>query len=116
MRIGGYYRRGEQVITRRGRWVLLERQSLPIRGVSGVYVILDSTGVAVYVGSAVDLRLRLRMHHLPRPGLRVKVKASKRFGDFLMWEARLIRRLKPAGNYTFNPERKRAIAYPAPVN
>ena len=66
----------------------------------GVYAFVIA-GRVHYVGSSLNLASRLRTHLLHSPLLHaatVKIKRSRRFGDWLMWEARLIRRLRPAGN------------------
>jgi hypothetical protein len=74
----------------------------------GVYAIyLDS--VLVYLGSSRSVRTRLRTHRLePALGehitpwgtgrMRIKVRKTKRKGDWLMYEFRLINRLRPRGN------------------
>jgi hypothetical protein len=77
----------------------------------GVYVI--SLGQRLtYVGSSWSLAERFPYHKIrcvegvwitPWGGsvhLRIKYKRSKRFGDWLMDEARLIRKLVPPGNKT----------------
>lgn len=93
------------------RWRVL---SLGLRTVAaprhpGVYVVYLG-GRVVYVGSSWSLGERFPYHGLSRidgtwttpwgesPYLVVKYKISRRFGDWLMDEIRLIRRLNPSGN------------------
>lgn len=66
-----------------------------------VYVIYDG-GKVVYIGSTAGLRYRLKAHRagilkkLQNP--RIKFSFTKHYGDWLMREARLIKRLKPVCN------------------
>lgn len=62
----------------------------------------------MYIGSGRDLAARLSRHGLTDQQ-RVKVKLSRRFGDWLMWEARLIRRLKPIRNTNFTGRRQQRV-------
>lgn len=61
-------------------------------------------GVVVYVGSTINFRSRLYSHRsglLARIGadtVSVKIHRGHRYGDWLMREARLIKRLRPANN------------------
>lgn len=101
-----------------GRWVSFDPvypRSLP--RAPGVYVILLD-GVAVYVGQSADVRGRLNAHNI-RPGyggelitpwkivtpapalIEGRAKLSRRFGDWAMWELRLIRSLRPRFNVSF---------------
>lgn len=106
-----------------GRWVAFDPiypRSLP--RAPGVYVIsLD--GVAVYVGQSADIRGRLGAHNIrpgyggelitpwgsisPAPAIQGRAKISRRFGDWAMWELRLIRRLQPKFNSRGGPRPKR---------
>jgi hypothetical protein len=90
----------------------------------GVYVVYENDRI-VYVGSTTELKKRVRVYftfhhailgdyggdnHIDRTygtpwgfkhdgdGIRVKVKQSRRCGDWLMWEWRLICRLRPREN------------------
>jgi excinuclease UvrABC nuclease subunit len=83
--------------------------------VPGCYVIYFD-GVPVYVGQSNNLRSRLSRHnfrhsyacsvHTPwgelpnKVVITAKYKASRRRGDWAMWELRLIHRLKPDFNQT----------------
>ena len=100
---------------RRGEWLSIS----PVHGFylpsdlpPCVYVFIGD-GVPLYVGQTTNLRARLRTHcfrysydnkvmtpwNIPDPKTAVlKVKFSERFGDWLMLEARLIRRLQPRCN------------------
>lgn len=66
----------------------------------GVYVVIGrETGKVEYVGSSVNLYLRVSQHKWMREGdWVVKVKPSRRKGDWLMEEYRLIERLQPTRN------------------
>jgi hypothetical protein len=96
-----------------GRW---EAYGLPSRSLprfAGVYVV-QIDGLSVYVGSSVDIANRF-CEHAFRPGYRknvitpwgdfpdstpltLKVRRSRRVGDWAMWEIRLIKRLRPEFN------------------
>lgn len=100
---------------RRGEWLSIS----PVHGFylpsdlpPCVYVFIGD-GVPLYVGQTTNLRARLRTHgfrysydnrvmtpwNIPDPKTAaLKVKFSERFGDWLMLEARLIRRLQPRCN------------------
>lgn len=81
----------------------------------GVYVFLID-GLAVYVGQSMRLRERIYCHKarhgygknviLPwgevssECSVTLKVKESRRMGDWAMWEIRLIHRLQPRFNKT----------------
>lgn len=86
----------------------------------GVYVFMLD-GKPYYVGQAVNLRVRIPAHIKPYAHLArrqflhehnlmarrcqtIKYKVGRRYGEWLMWEARLIKRLRPAGN---EPTRRR---------
>jgi hypothetical protein len=86
----------------------------PMPTVAAVYAIYYD-GALMYVGSSVDVRNRFFLHnfrhtygkgdlHTPwddisdETHVTVKIKPTRRWGDFLMFEARLIRRLKPPMN------------------
>lgn len=87
------------------------RWSIP--AAPGVYVICFD-GRPVYVGQSVNVKARINGHkfrhgygrniHTPWIELAdsvpvtVKVKISRRLGDWAMWEIRLISRLQPAYN------------------
>jgi len=111
------------------RWLTLEddaAQHAP--RVPACYAIyLD--GRLCYVGSTENLHVRLR-GHIPLPigfpgrartqwgegqDLIVKFRPSRRFGDWLMIEARLIRRLKPFGNIRGTGTRRRATSVNATI-
>lgn len=80
-----------------------------LRNDPGVYVIFGD-GAVVYVGSSTHVAGRLKEHGLRRchsgvttpwgtfECVLVKVAYTRRFGDWLMREARLIHRLNPTGN------------------
>jgi hypothetical protein len=70
------------------------RKEAPVA--AGIYVLIED-GQAVYVGQSRDLRHRLSCH-MPPEGTVIKVKTSRRYGDWLMDELRLIRRLRPRRN------------------
>lgn len=114
-----------------GKWVEFDPTCFPAFPVSdvpnlpAVYVImLDS--VAVYVGQSHYLRERINRHgirrgyaknyHTPWASfpdtckLTAKAKLSVRYGDWAMWELRLIRRLKPRFNGTFVSKRSAKVA------
>jgi excinuclease UvrABC nuclease subunit len=100
------------------RWeiALPDRSNVPLG--PGVYVFLLN-GKTVYVGSSANLAKRLASHLRITRGIlsdppipiwqqtllacRIKFKRSRRFGDWLMLEARLIRRLRPAANVIGRP-------------
>lgn len=98
---------GDRARARDPRW----RAATPaeVHQTGGCYAIFDGTQL-VYIGSAVDLRKRLsnqgiiarmprphaKLGSIPRP--RLKITGSKRWGDWLTREARLIRRLRPPLN------------------
>ena len=106
------------------RWLILEdgqAQHAP-RACACYAVYLD--GRLCYFGSTENLYVRLR-EHLPLPigfpgrvrtpwgegqDLIVKYRPSRRFGDWLMIESRLIRRLKPFGNVRGTGTRRRATS------
>lgn len=76
-----------------------------IQSSPGVYVIFGD-GLLVYIGSSRDVGARLRSHLVAtgsgegfktKWGLfkdtKIKIRPSKKYGDWLMYEARLLRRL-----------------------
>lgn len=95
-------------------WTELPERTLGINryypSVGGCYAIyLD--GQLRYVGCAQNLRARLSTYRIRQgwgggyftpwgqfPSVRVKVRSSRRFGDWAMHEIRLIRRLRPSLN------------------
>jgi excinuclease UvrABC nuclease subunit len=103
---------------KRSRWVKFEythHVSVPnsVNG-PGCYVFyLDDR--LVYVGSTSNFRSRMSTHARscrhnmfvnrfettwgPCQHFYIKWKPSRKFGDWLMYEARLIKRLQPIGNY-----------------
>lgn len=85
----------------------------------GVYAVyLD--GILSYIGSSNNIEARLRGYNI-RPGyapgffsfwgrhndLKIKARVSKRDGEWLMREYRLIQRLTPPLNIQHNPSAKR---------
>jgi excinuclease UvrABC nuclease subunit len=109
------------------KWALVkDYRSAPQK--PGVYVAMSGDR-AVYVGSAVNLRNRLASHSerakycaqragfgldgdrhwLLEPSLRIMCRVSERYGDWLMIELRLIRRLKPEFNIQGNRPRPERI-------
>jgi hypothetical protein len=91
----------------KGTWSEIRPENAP--HAPGLYA-LFSGPTLLYIGSAVSIRDRLTEHGLrPRrftipaawalvPRLRLKIAASRRPGDWLMREYRLIRRLRPPRN------------------
>lgn len=94
------------------RWISYKYPNLPHFIGPGVYAAYLA-GSLVYIGSSSgDVVFRLCTHDIeggfPAPewftpwgqskDLVIKVSASGRFGSWLMREARLIRKLRPAGN------------------
>lgn len=85
------------------------RYNLQIPSLPGCYVIFVD-GVLAYVGSSNNLDQRIGNHfdnrnspwltkgHWSRHHFLIKFRLSERFGDYLMWEARLIYRLNPPFN------------------
>ena len=82
---------------------------LKVRNKPGVYAIyVDS--ILVYIGQSIGVRQRLRYHvafdfstgtpytRWGRGDISVKYRFSEKFGDWLMWEARLLKKLHPKGN------------------
>lgn len=66
----------------------------------GVYAFYEN-GKVVYVGSSVNVSRRIRQHLLSYERFRhyaMKVRPSRRYGDWLMIELRLIKRLNPLLN------------------
>lgn len=66
----------------------------------GVYAILDGNKV-LYVGSSQNLKKRISCHSKllkTLPDGKYKFSCSRRYGDWLMREVRLIRRLRPKLN------------------
>ena len=97
-------------LSHRGWHLRPNRKNTPASpGCYAIYI----NGRLSYVGSTTNLRARAWCHvaqtrpvlfydeparHAPRLRVVVKVKLSRRFGDWLMWEARLIHRLNPPRN------------------
>ena len=81
-------------------WSYQDAENLP-----GVYVLMDD-GVPVYVGTSETVRHRLMSHRRRdrasrievRGVTKIKVRYDRRYGERLMREARLIRRLRPKFN------------------
>jgi hypothetical protein len=94
------------------RWIEIADPWLPsnVPSVAACYCIYCD-GQLMYVGQSTDLHSRI-LSHISIPGysnilqtpwgcfidVTVKYKPSRRYGDWLMDEARLIRRLQPSGN------------------
>ena len=110
-----------------GRWTTFDPTmwlSLPTQ--PGVYVIYIG-GEVVYVGQSANLRNRIQGHKIRNGYARNirtpwgefpddvqvtgKAKVSRRFGDWAMWELRLIERIRPIFNKTFVNERRTAGMY-----
>lgn len=76
-------------------WVRIDRaEQAPVE--PGCYAVYFD-GELVYVGSSRNLRTRVR-RCFTSDRVYLKVKASRRMGDWLMREWRLIRRLQPRDN------------------
>src|SRR5690242_8942280 len=70
--------------------------------VAGVYAIFQADRL-LYIGSSINIRSRIWAHlatarFIGVKGLSVKYKKSQRYGDWLMTEARLLKRLRPRLN------------------
>lgn len=100
-------------------WKQFDPTENDIPAIAGVYVIFLH-GAAVYVGQSLNLRQRFSRsggHNIRHgyannivtpwgtflndggvPSVTAKFKAPKRFGEHLMWEARLIMKLQPKFN------------------
>jgi hypothetical protein len=103
-------------------WIEVSRRRSAFPKGPGVYVVYQNNVVA-YVGSTTELSRRCRVYWfkyrnmamygerdpylgswrtpwgpVPPGSIRIKVKRSRRLGDWLMWEYRLIRRLQPQQN------------------
>ncbi len=99
-------------MTTKGKWICCGFNgkrfgALPIPGVYAIY----ADGKLAYIGKSVNVRKRLCEHGIRGNKGRclfgtfeigLKVKYSKRYGDWAMWELRLLRRLKPSLNKFFN--------------
>ena len=70
----------------------------------GVYAIYRY-GKLVYIGSSSNLRARLGSHEKLKKGDAVKIKLTRKLGDWLMIEYRLIARLQPELNTTVRHQR-----------
>lgn len=110
-----------------GRWTSFDPlHPLTVPAKPGVYAIYLNDEI-VYIGQSANLRNRLAGHRV-RCGyarnirtpwgdfpddvpLAGKAKISKRFGDWAMWELRLIERIRPTFNKTFVNERRTAGMY-----
>lgn len=115
-----------RVVDPSGRW---KRLSPPFRNgevpnVAGCYVFYINGNIA-YIGSSNGLWRRIRSYQFRRVGssntfktywgtgeVCLKYRTSDVYGDWLMIEARLIRRLKPPFNISGNPQPQRLIAAP----
>ena len=87
--------------------------------VAACYAIYKNSGELVYIGSTKNLSERMAGHRhggpngKPRSSMKIsemrqmviKYKTSKRYGEWLMTEARLIRRLKPPLNFNGRPRK-----------
>lgn len=110
-----------------GRWTTFDPMKwLSVPAKPGVYVIYLG-GEVVYIGQSANLRNRMQGHNIRfgyarnirTPWVEVpddmplvgKAKISRRFGDWAMWELRLIERLRPVFNKTFVNERRTAGMY-----
>lgn len=84
------------------RWYACDLVWGDVPSIPCCYVFLNRAGKAIYVGSTHNLNLRLAQHRrviqLSAAAYIVKYRPSKKFGDWLMLEARLIRRLRPILN------------------
>jgi hypothetical protein len=95
-----------------GRWrsySIAESWWLNLQPLAGVYVVVMD-GRAGYVGQSSNVRNRMSQHNIRRVGdvyvtpwgtcrtCVVKIGGTRRHGDWLMRELRLIRRLRPFGN------------------
>lgn len=108
--------------------VIVVRDAIPAAGCYAIY----HDGELVYIGSSARLTNRIATYLNPKPratrrpvinsGARqrgavasvvVKVKPSRRAGDWLMREYRLILRLKPRDNRQFTGSLARAVGRPA---
>lgn len=92
--------------------VVRKRKEIPAS--PGCYALYTEEGGLVYIGSATNLKKRLGNHlrrprpfyhtaydqwiHGECPYVEAKIKVSRRLGDWLMWEFRLITRLQPKEN------------------
>lgn len=83
------------------RWYPVSIVHGPIPSVPGCYAFLID-GKVVYVGSSNNLALRMRAHRncgkFPIESIELRIRPSKKYGDWAMIELRLIRRLKPVFN------------------
>jgi hypothetical protein len=84
-----------------GGWrVVQSGDALPAAGCYAIY----HSGRLVYLGSSANLKTRLSQHlrrQRDNSEISVKVAPSRRNGDWLMREYRLIRRLRPRDNKMF---------------
>lgn len=110
-----------------GRWTSFDPGNwMEIPPKPGVYVIYIG-GEIVYIGQSANLRNRLQSYKI-RAGyarnfrtpwgdypdhvtISAKAKVSRRFGDWAMWELRLIERIRPIFNKTFVNERRTVGMY-----
>lgn len=86
------------------RWItfdepFIRRARLP--RVPCCYVIYAPDGKLLYVGQTFNVRARFAAHRreglFPKDGY-IKIRCGEHYGDWLMREARLIRRLRPPMN------------------
>lgn len=105
------------------RWESVDTSVSDPPACPAVYVFFMN-GRPFYVGSTSNLRSRIISHIKPRtewwghePAIsermldmrncqQIRFKRSLRYGDWLMWEARLIKRLQPVGNKRGTSRRK----------
>ena len=92
-------------------WIEIEPFFEEMPEAAGCYVFLFEDRY-LYVGSTSSMRKRFYQHSIElcrysdwfwtpwgmSRSVRVMFRRSRRFGDWLMWEARLIRKLRPALN------------------
>lgn len=101
----------ESLIQNRRGWFRVQRRN-EIPNVAGCYAIYEY-GKLIYIGSSLNLRARVGAHlcrgndykvlcgpvwKYPGNPFTAKVRVSRRNGDWLMWEWRLITRLQPRDN------------------
>ena len=94
------------------RWVHVDPKR-PVWAGACCYVFLFD-GMVIYVGSTGNFRLRLSAHRsallndIDPERLSIKIHRGHRYGDWLMREARLIRRLQPRLNCVGSVRPRRA--------
>lgn len=101
-----------------GRWFAFDPVHLPQFPACGAVYVVFFDGLPVYVGQSSNLRRRFFRHqirygygkftmtpwgHIPDTvKITAKAKFSVRYGDWAMWELRLIKRLRPRFNTAHN--------------